>query len=806
MVEDDLKLRLELQSMKEDFLKTLHDLEAFQQDAYPVADHGYDPLIHDDASDLHAHESCSHKRSQGSSARNSQEYAGELHGVESPQSRRKITPPCPSLASEPCPSVTSDPCPSVTSDPCPSLASEPCPNLEQDPCPLLTLPHCRSDSYICHLGVPTYSSVLTAGGESMPHMKQHHMDLVQPPVPHQSLADSGTDITSSNTTADSGVSRCPTTSDATGSSLDPPWTSASPNVKLLMESPRYSSRHKILTLSNSNRRYRRRSRRIVKQEESVSQRVLPSQKCDSEVLAVEGPLQSTFLYPDHSTPARRNSRRRLKLEESHISSVSDGLPEPTEAVALGVKELPQVTRREDGSDDCNNNSKGRDQPEDLDIPKPSPLDNFFHHNPSVKRRNKRQNSTRRPPLLPLPSSPKGHRSSSENPNFYFETSSPESTPIAMRTHTWAISQLPSPGYGYEDSGMLFDSSPTMIARDESIPGYDRRRHSQTSSNLSPSAELKLDETETKGMLGEFIVNLQTLHLSDDEDPLQHLELISEPETVHPVTPCDGRKMRRQTGQTELFNVQDPIGLSETDLIESSSCQASKIYCSIEATRASVPDLSSVSTPPSSYRGNSSSSCYKDSSYKESDGMWSPPKSTDSISTGPSLPKVASGVGSTFFWDPSAATSSDSYGGFVPPRNSPENSHNDINFPISNNSSFIPLDDVNEVLTPKLASSSRPPCIGQEVAIPTLKLDEPSGEQVQSSTGDVQTSEESPEIVEVKATASALQETPSEKCVSSPGKPKSGIRRSLSKRFKTLGRSILKRPFKSSKTPSDGSGG
>ena len=740
LIEADLKLRLELKSMKEDFLQTLHEFEVFERNSCPsdTARYRTGRLKQPDVM-------C--QRSERVRSRNT------IARQEVPDVTAKVHQPCPSLDSEPC----------------------------------------VSDSSFSQLVAP-HPSMLTAESDSPLSHRDHPLDPIHPPVPHQSLADSGTDITSSNTTSDS-VSRCPTTSDATGSSLDPPWTPDSLNMKNLMVSPSYSSRNNLIMLSDSSRKYRRHPRRhLTHRTPCTSVRTLEdmniaSRSVDQCYKMREGPLQSTFLYPHHSTPEKHHTRRRLMLEESYICVAGD----VGSTVDLGVKELPQEDSSDIRSDDCNNNSKGRDIPDPPDIPKPSPLDNFFNLNPAVKRRNKRQKSIRRPPLLPLPCSPHGHRtSSSENPNFYFETSSAESTPIAVRSHTWGVNELTSPNYGYEDSGTLgFDSSPTMIARDDSIPGYGRRPSSQTSSNLS-SNNLKLEETETKGMLGDFIINLQTLDLTDGGEHFPNLNLVSEeePDTIHPVTPCDSRKMRRQTGQTELYNVQEPIGLSETDLIESSCCTASKIYCSIEATRNSVPDLSSVSTPPSSYRGNYSSSCTKDSSYKESDGMWSPSKSADSISTGPSLPKVASGVGSTF-WDPSAITSSDSYGGFIPPRNSPDNTTHDLSVFTSSTGNSNMLPEVGDQLA--ILPNVRPPCIGGELASQYSQENPP-----QTPTRVVSCPTESCDV------ASSKDSILIEKVLPTPEKTKSGLRRSLSKRFKTLGRTILRRPLKS-KNASDGSG-
>ena len=100
-----------------------------------------------------------------------------------------------------------------------------------------------------------------------------------------------------------------------------------------------------------------------------------------------------------------------------------------------------------------------------------------------------------------------------------------------------------------------------------------------------------------------------------------------------------RMLKRQTGQTELTDkdrYRDPVGLSESDFLD-----FTRKHFSLEATRSSLPDLSALSTTTSeaddpdadvseSTLHASQMNAILESSYKESDGFWSPNSLDDTM--------------------------------------------------------------------------------------------------------------------------------------------------------------------------------
>lgn len=286
------------------------------------------------------------------------------------------------------------------------------------------------------------------------------------------------------------------------------------------------------------------------------------------------------------------------------------------------------------------------------------------------------------------------------------------------------------------------------------------------------------------------------------------------------------KLRRQTAQPCLSQeLRSPVGLSETDLADPSSFfeqTVTDIQCSMNATRASVANISSLSVSPTNSEGSDgvapstdvTMSTGVESSYKESDGTNTssppfPPKSNSRRSRSTKRlqsrqlqsMRVRASSGRALS-QCTSATSTSSYGGMVAPTNSPNLTKDSAAVKIQVN--MKPDMDI-EIET--IGLGSRPPCIGSDDdCLPPLP-------QVTRALSDPEGMAKSLRMSRYARTAeqvSGASSTPSDKSLSpvdsykgnsskeersSPQEAayvsKKSVRRSFSKKIMNLGKQLLR---------------
>lgn len=403
--------------------------------------------------------------------------------------------------------------------------------------------------------------------------------------------------------------------------------------------------------------------------------------------ADSGPLQSTFQYPQHSTPEKKKktdqSLASALEEQSAVNKLTllDGTQRPLANRIDSRMEPPLST--------ANAFAESR--------PAPTGLDNaHFGQRPrSVGVKTRPSSVPSGPRSTPNHNTPVIRKALQANPNF---------------------NHLLNSSYSNDSS-----NSPTLVA-DDSTP--------TNSTNKTPkvSRELFLQTEETFSMPPRRERN--TSGGSDSS------------------TSSSDSRMRRQTARQ---NLSDPsqrmlVGVSDTDLGESTALNRDSTLAntmfSMEATRASEADTSGLSNILLSDNDSSDvdsrssddavcnpqfNSC-TESSYKESDGQWSPGRSvaTGSSVSGPDPVNIRqTKMGPLSSGTNSLASLNSDRAGMMAPVNSPNASSSSK--PATMDSAEI-SDNVNGKRPDSLGASmshsppvvlgTRPPCIGDELETPT----------------------------------------------------------------------------------------
>ena len=401
--------------------------------------------------------------------------------------------------------------------------------------------------------------------------------------------------------------------------------------------------------------------------------------------AESGPLQSTFQYPQHSTPEKKSDQSIASaLEEQsavHKLTLLDGTQRPP-ANKIDSRMEPPLTNASSS----------------MDVrPAPTGLDNahFGQLPQSAAARILLDKARDEYPDTPDDNTPIIRRALQANPNFNHLLNNSNNN----------------------DSS----NSPTLVA-DDSTPTCSTTRTPKV------SRELFLQTEETFSM------------------PPRRPRCTSGSSDSSTGSSGSGR-LRRQTAQQNLSNGSQraPVGLSDTDLGEPTSpiqdSTLANTQFSVEATRASEADTSdlsnillsdgdddisdvdsrssddTMSTPPFN-------SC-TESSYKESDGQWSPGRSVNTGST-VSMPDPVQfnqrKLGPLSSGTNSMASLNSERAGMRAPVNSP----NATDISTSSKPTTIDSADLSDrpeslgasvLRSPPYILGTRPPCIGDEMLTP-----------------------------------------------------------------------------------------
>ena len=175
---------------------------------------------------------------------------------------------------------------------------------------------------------------------------------------------------------------------------------------------------------------------------------------------------------------------------------------------------------------------------------------------------------------------------------------------------------------------------------------------------------------------------------------EHVDDMSFSSTEDYVATYDARNarmkmLRRQTGQTELKNIRHPIGLSESDLL----FELTQKHMSMDATRASLPDLSVLSTVLGDTNRSDSTliASPKKSSHKDSDSVFSP---------NDTLVDVTATIGPTTDESPESNTT------LPVPMNSPMTDSGSSSRPTTDNYDYAQVATVKTEMFPAPTSSSQ----------------------------------------------------------------------------------------------------